>query len=386
MSFLKSLYRRINTVQRYRIRWMLVIALCWTALEVFSKIAFTHAGRAPGRIVRIISAESMTIRAIVVLCMSLAIAYVFVFRFKAMFRQRSPVLRFVRKALLLISFALAGNFMVHITYTLIVLNFSLWDALTAFWEDATTTTYLVERTLSWILTYSLTLLVIEINDKYSPGLFFPIIFGSYANPRIERRIVMFLDLRDSTPIAEQLGSSKYFLFIRDFIFYVSAGLLEHDGRIYQYVGDEVVTSWISAPSGARKAMRAVGDARRNLARKRNYFIRRYGIFPEFRVGIHEGDVTVGEIGIVKKDLAMSGDTMNTAARIRTACGEEDKLLLASQSFVSLLPGRDNPLKESIGILELKGKAEGLELFTVAQSSIHSAPVVKVAGRSGNERP
>jgi adenylate cyclase len=369
VRIIQTIHRHINTIQRYRIRWMLVIALCWTAIEVVSKIAFTKAGRAPGRIVRDLSAESITIRAIVVLAMSLTIAYVFVFRFKRLYRERPPLQRFIRKALLLVSFAVAGNFLVHISYTIFLLHFNIWDALVAFWDDATRTTYLVERSLSWTITYTLTLLVIEINDKYSPGLFFPIIFGSYANPRIEQRIVMFLDLKDSTPIAEKLGSSRYFLFIRDFIYYVSASLLEHGGSIYQYVGDEAVTSWPATASGARKCLRAVSDARKTLNRKRSYFMRRYGVFPEFRVGIHQGDVTIGEIGIVKKDLAMSGDTMNTAARIRTACSELDKPLLASASFIGLLPARQNVLTLSMGVLELKGKSAGLELFTTPQNGV-----------------
>ncbi len=85
--------------------------------------------------------------------------------------------------------------------------------------------------------------------------------------------------------------------------------------------------------------------------------------PEFRVGIHEGEVTVGEIGIVKKDLAMSGDTMNTAARIRSATGELGIAVLASQPYSELLGDDSLELRNSIGIMELKGKAIGLELFS-----------------------
>ena len=66
----------------------------------------------------------------------------------------------------------------------------------------------------------------------------------------------------------------------------------------------------------RKCLDTVIRARRkNIQRKSRYFKNKYGIVPEFRVGIHLGEVTVGEIGVIKKDLAMSGDTMNTTARI-----------------------------------------------------------------------
>ena len=64
----------------------------------------------------------------------------------------------------------------------------------------------------------------EVNEKYSRGVFLNIMLGKYLQPTEERRIIMFLDLKDSTPIAEKLGTSKeYFKFIRDFIFYISSG-------------------------------------------------------------------------------------------------------------------------------------------------------------------
>lgn len=371
MGLTRFVRRHINTIQRYRIRWMLMIALSWTAIDVLSKIAFTSAGRSPGRIVRLITLESITLRTATVLCVSLLISYMLIFRFRGLFRNYSLARSIFTKTLVLLFFAVLGNFLIHISYTIVVMHFSLWQGLVAFWNDATTTSYMVERTTSWMITFGLTLLVIEINQKYSPGLFFPIIFGSYVTPRIERRIVMFLDLKDSTPIAEKLGTTAYFLFIRDFIFFVSSSILEYDGNIYQYVGDEVVTSWISSPASARKCMKALADARTGLHRKRGYFLKRYGIIPSFRVGLHAGEVTVGEIGIVKKDLAMSGDTMNTAARIRTACNELGKDVLASQAFVTLLPAGQHLLNESMGVMELKGKATGLELFALRNQIVQS---------------
>ena len=91
-----------------------------------------------------------------------------------------------------------------------------------------------------------------------------------------------------------------------------------------------------------------------------YFVERYGVVPEFKAGIHVGEVTVGEIGIVKKDIAMSGDTMNTTARIRSTCTDLDRKYLASKD---LLDGVEiNWPLERLGLIELKGKADSIELF------------------------
>ncbi len=174
---------------------------------------------------------------------------------------------------------------------------------------------------------------------------------------------MFLDLKDSTPIAEKLGHIQYFKFIRDFIYHISNALNEYGGRIYQYVGDEIVVSWKYNDRNPRKCLDALIEARKNLQKHNEDFRRKYGVIPEFRVGIHCGDVTVGEIGVIKKDLAMSGDTMNTTARIRSACSELNQKFIVSKDF------RDSiDLKVwqsvSLGEVELKGKSNGIELFSL----------------------
>ena len=211
--------------------------------------------------------------------------------------------------------------------------------------------------------FILTQLIIEINEKYSPGVFFDIILGKYVQPKDERRIIAFIDLRDSTPLAEKLGHKEYFKFIRDFIYYISTGLMEYGGRIYQYVGDEIVVSWPDTRRNAKKCIYALIEARKSLNKHLNKFQRKYGVVPEYKVGVHVGEVTIGEIGIIKKDLVMSGDTMNTTARIRTACNELNQKFIISKDFLDRIQLKDWQA-ESLGDIELKGKNSSIELFAL----------------------
>ena len=68
------------------------------------------------------------------------------------------------------------------------------------------------------------------------------------------------------------------------------------------------------------------------------FRREFNIVPEFRVGIHVGEVMVGEIGVIKKDLAMSGDTMNTTSRICDACKQLEHKYIVSKEFMEGIEG------------------------------------------------
>ena len=58
---------------------------------------------------------------------------------------------------------------------------------------------------------------------------------------------------------------------------------------------------------------------------------------------------------------MSGDTMNTTARIRSACNELNQKYIVSKDFMENVDLKEWQT-ESLGVVELKGKKDGLELF------------------------
>ena len=124
-----------------------------------------------------------------------------------------------------------------------------------------------------------------------------------------------------------------------------------------------MVSWLSNKSNQHKSLQCIIRARRIIQRESDYYRREYGVLPEYRIGAHIGLVTVGEIGIVKKDLTMSGDAMNTAARIRTQSGELNQKIIGSGDFVKSI-GLEEFQMESLGFIDLKGKKEALELFAL----------------------
>lgn len=307
--------------------------------------------------------SAIALRSILLFIMSLSIGYLLIFKLRRRFRNQPLVVSFLLRSSILLVTAYIINFIIHTTNIIVNLHLSVPDAVQKYANDATDLSWLTRKILYWMVLFVLTQLIIEVNEKYSPGVFMDILLGKYLEPKIEKRIVMFIDLKDSTPIAEKLGHQQYFKFIREFIYQISNALIERGGNIYQYVGDEVVVSWLLEKRNTKRCMDALIEARKNLHKRGEHFRRRFGVTPEFRVGIHAGDVTVGEIGVIKKDIAMSGDTMNTTARIRSACSELNQKFIVSKDFL------DNAdLKEwqtaSLGLVELKGKNQGIELFSL----------------------
>ena len=356
MKSLKKLFS-FSFVNKYRVKLILYISFFWTLLDLI--IALTREEPSYYSL-----ASALGLRSALVFVMSVLINILLVFRLKKLFRTYSLWLSFLIRSFILLCAAYIVNFIIHAAHIIFILKLTIGQAFQLYGEDAFQPQWLMQKILYWMILFVLTQLIIEVNEKYSPGVFMDIMLGRYLEPKVEKRIVMFIDLKDSTPIAEKLGHQLYFKFIREFIYQISNALIEYGGSIYQYVGDEIVVSWTFAPKNTRKCMDALIAARKNLQKTSELFRRKYeGTIPEFRVGIHLGDVTVGEIGVVKKDIAMSGDTMNTTARIRSACSELNQKFIVSKDFIENID-----LKvwqsESLGIIELKGKEKGIELFSL----------------------
>lgn len=216
----------------------------------------------------------------------------------------------------------------------------------------------------WLMVLTGTLITLLINDKYGPGVLRKFLLGRYFHPRSEQRIFMFLDLKGSTTIAEKLGERKYFNFIRQAFKDVTPALLDTRGEVYQYVGDEIVITW-NIKQGIKNfnCIRCFEGVRKLLKDKAAYYQDEFGAVPEFKAGLHVGAAIVGEIGVIKRDIAYSGDVLNTTARIQSKCNQYGENLILSGDLLKLFPkGRLTP--RSLGEVVLRGKTEAVALYSL----------------------
>ncbi len=143
-------------------------------------------------------------------------------------------------------------------------------------------------------------------------------------------------------------------------------ILDTNGEIYEYVGDEIIISWKTA-KGAENAncIQCYFDIQKALNEKADYFVSTYQVKPKFKAGLHYGNVMTGEIGVVKRDIAFSGDVLNTTARIQGQCNELGVDILLSKFLVDKLSlGLNSYEPTEIGNIELRGKEQSVVLFTV----------------------
>ena len=225
----------------------------------------------------------------------------------------------------------------------------------------------VQGYLFWLLVVVGTLVILLVNDKYGPGVFRDFLLGKYFHPQREERIFMFMDLRSSTMIAEKLGEQRYFNFIKDVFQHVTNSILDAKGEIYQYVGDEIVISWKMHEGVVNtNCLNCFLNIQEALGHKVAYYTENYeGNIPEFKAGLHYGHVMAGEIGVVKREIAFSGDVLNTASRIQEKCNPLGVNILFSNYLLDKLTlSPDGLIPRKMGDLELRGKKQTVTLYTI----------------------
>ncbi len=229
--------------------------------------------------------------------------------------------------------------------------------------------------IGWMLGFGvvLTHFILQVSKKYGEGNMFPILLGRYHKPVMENRIFMFIDLRSSTTYAEMLGHLRYSQMIQDCFRELNHIVDRFKADIYQYVGDEIVLTWKEA-EGFRNlnCIEVFFTFSEILERRRSYFEKTYGFLPEFKVGLNAGEITVAEVGIIKRDIAYHGDTINTAARVQDLCNKYEKRFLATDRILSNVGELNGYKAELIGDLTLRGKSRTVKVCSIEPATKPSA--------------
>jgi class 3 adenylate cyclase len=192
------------------------------------------------------------------------------------------------------------------------------------------------------------------------------LLGTYHRPRREQRIVMFLDIADSTALAEQMGEVRVHDLITSFFFDIDQPIADHDGEVYAYVGDGMIVTWRlgQEPERNARSLRCFFAVEERMTGLASSYLQEFGVVPRFRAGIHAGPVVVSECGDAKRQIAYFGDTMNVAARLCDHCKAVGEVVIASADMLS---NAAVPRGLSVGrhaLLTLRGRQTPIEVHAV----------------------
>ncbi len=212
-----------------------------------------------------------------------------------------------------------------------------------------------------------TLFYTEVSENIGYEVLANFLTGKYHRPIQEERVFMFLDMKSSTTIAENIGHYKYFEMLKKYYSDLSGPVVDHMGEIYQYVGDEVIVSWRPGKGITDNNCLDCFFAMKNVIHQRREEYRAsFGLVPEFKAGMHIGKVTAGEIGKIKKEIIFTGDVLNATARIQGLCNHLEQELLISGQLVDQLDKGAFYRFRALGDQSLRGREGKMALYTVVE--------------------
>ncbi len=209
----------------------------------------------------------------------------------------------------------------------------------------------------------------QVNQLHKKGELLNYVLGRYHRPREVDRIFCFIDLKNSTTIAEKLGHLQFALFLRDYYSDISEALRQTDAQIYQYVGDEIVLSW-SYADGLKNnnLINCIFRMKEILKDLRQNYSSKYGVFPEFRAGLHGGKVIVTWVGELKKEIVYIGDVVNTASRIQEDCKRLGKDFLVSEDILKHIHSPDTIQASFMEETIPRGRVKPVRLYSLDEPS------------------
>jgi class 3 adenylate cyclase len=178
--------------------------------------------------------------------------------------------------------------------------------------------------------------------------------------------VMFSDIRDFTPLVESQPPEETIDLINTYYTLMFDAISSHGGVVNQMIGDGLMAIFgapLPLPDHEASAVRAALE-----------MIELVGMFnleraaaekPQIRIGIGiaSGEMVAGYAGTSRRaTYTCMGDTVNLAARLETHTKLAKRSILIDSATRKALPER--VAVESLGPVEIKGKAAPVEVFSV----------------------
>lgn len=214
------------------------------------------------------------------------------------------------------------------------------------------------------------------------------LFGRYVSPAVmqvllrdpgqtalgavgKRKItVLFSDINGFSGHCEKKTPEQIMGMLNDYFEHMNRILFRHGGTIKQFVGDEIMAMFgapLAHPKAEEAAVLAAVEMMRHLTALRAADPQEDRGFYHIKVGIHSGDVILGNVGSLERtEYAAVGDDVNLGSRIMNmtrALGGD--ILISHEVYqkVKHLPGLTFALK---GAHPVKGRVEPVEIYAVAE--------------------
>ena len=176
--------------------------------------------------------------------------------------------------------------------------------------------------------------------------------------------VMFVDLVNFTTIAEHLDAGVVTTLLNEYFTRMTRILLANKGTLDKYMGDGIMCFWgapLDLPDHARMACKTALEMQAEVARINAEWRTKHGITIEIRVGVHTGDMAVGNMGSDQVfSYTVMGDAVNLGSRlegVNTVYGT--RIIVSSATAAKCGEGF---LFRPLDRVQVKGKEDAVQIL------------------------
>jgi adenylate cyclase len=173
--------------------------------------------------------------------------------------------------------------------------------------------------------------------------------------------LFFADVRGSTQMAEAMRASDFRGLLERFYGIAAEILVDHEGIVDKFVGDEIVGIFVPAMTGgahARQAIEAGFDLLRATGSDRQE------PWVPIGIGVNTGTAYVGAVGTAEHvEFTALGDVVNVTARLASAAGRGEMLVTEATARSAGVP--TDALERRT--LDLRGKSEATDVLVITMA-------------------
>lgn len=277
--------------------------------------------------------------------------------------RRLPIVRRLQRLPIVLYFA------IRVLFYMIVIVGGLLAARALITGDASFEDIVAEGGLTFSIAMSvLANVVFTIGSLLGFRMVGRLLTGRYVRPRREHRAFLLIDMKNSTGVAERLGAVRFHELLNDFFRDIAEAALESGAEIHKYVGDEAILTWpADRPTLEDDVLACPFVLRDYIAANSARYLRRFGVVPEFRAGMHCGEIVAGQIGDVRAEIAYVGDTLNVAARLLEATKKVGRDVLVSSDLLARTTLPSGVVAEPMPTLSVRGREAVLGIAALARA-------------------
>lgn len=204
-------------------------------------------------------------------------------------------------------------------------------------------------------------------------------FGRYISPDLVKSIVdqgidiqlggiskritiLFLDIRGFTSLSEKLTPAEVVDVLNTKFTMITNTTLQFNGTIDKFIGDAAMILFnapLDVEDHEKMAVYTAYQIQKNMKPIRDQLLEKYGVEVAIGIGIHTGNVVIGNIGsYLRMDYTAIGDSVNTAARIEsgTTAGQ---ILVSEEVYKKTADiAQYGPAEEKL----FKGKSQPIPIY------------------------